>query len=102
MRISDWSSDVCSSDLDGATPQKGYPMVSMKPLTELDTHEVFNQPPPLEGVSLYCGDAPLTQAVSCAGGGAHEQRLENLGRSEERRVGKACVSTCRSRGSTCP
>ncbi|MGC1469150.1 MAG: acyl-CoA dehydrogenase family protein, partial [Sphingorhabdus sp.] len=41
---------------------------------------VFNQPPPLEGASLYGGDQALMQAVSCAGGGAHDARLDQLGR----------------------
>src|SRR3546814_14560796 len=60
MRISDWSSDVCSSDL----------------------------------------DAGRTKAVTPAEGFA-EPRAQHAGdhRSEERRVGKECVSTCRSRWS---
>src|SRR3546814_8159583 len=62
MRISDWSSDVCSSDLMSAVPR-----------------------------------ATLRQPVG---------RIQNRfmaavasSRSEERRVGKECVSTCRSRWS---
>lgn len=55
-------------------------MANMKPLTELDTHEVFNQPPPLEGASLFGGDRALVQAVRCADGGTHDQRLDTLGR----------------------
>src|SRR3546814_2133068 len=60
MRISDWSSDVCSSDLLAARADRLDPL-------GLD------------------GDA-----LAGAGG---------VGRSEERRVGKECVSTCRSRWS---
>src|SRR3546814_842680 len=55
-------------------------MSSLKPLTELDTHEVLNQPPPLEGVALYGGDRALVQALRCAGGGVHGERLEQLGK----------------------
>src|SRR3546814_3952965 len=60
MRISDWSSDVCSADLGqrrrGAEPAPGL-------------------------------------------AGARRQAPARKPRSEERRVGKECVSTCRSRWS---
>src|SRR3546814_1143999 len=59
MRISDWSSDVCSSDLLARFNQRTSP-------------------------------APVARHLGARGGGA---------RSEERRVGKECVSTCRSRWS---
>ncbi|KUO50978.1 MAG: DNA alkylation response protein [Sphingomonadales bacterium BRH_c42] len=55
-------------------------MSSLKPIAELDTHEVFNQPPPFEGASLFGGDRALVQAVQRAGGGMHGERLEQLGR----------------------
>src|SRR3546814_1869803 len=80
MRISDWSSDVCSSDLFWALAA-GYfsPRRSWKPLATL---------------------ALILFLTLCA------VRLEvlfsnwyNTMRSEERRVGKECVSTCRSRWS---
>src|SRR3546814_19102221 len=62
MRISDWSSDVCSSDLPSLQQDDAAPVVD-------DVRD------------LYLGE-PLLQF-----------------RSEERRVGKECVSTCRSRWS---
>src|SRR3546814_10447048 len=67
MRISDWSSDVCSSDL---------------PRWRI-------------GVSATDTLSVLTIAVALV------SRLQWLmgGKSEERRVGKECVSTCRSRWS---
>src|SRR3546814_20728033 len=73
MRISDWSSDVCSSDL----VQSG-----------------------LENVTTFAGaneahtGHSIGQALDWV---ADECRIQ--GRSEERRVGKECVSTCRSRWS---
>src|SRR3546814_2071867 len=67
MRISDWSSDVCSSDL----PE------------QVDESRFY---PRTVGGALYL----LVLAATIAGIGI---------RSEERRVGKECVSTCRSRGS---
>src|SRR3546814_6510763 len=67
MRISDWSSDVCSSDLrivdDGRVPEDVVRIGS---------------------TVRYKTDAGETRTVT-------------LVRSEERRVGKECVSTCRSR-----
>src|SRR3546814_7878059 len=67
MRISDWSSDVCSSDLDPADPNT---------LSHDEIHYLLE-------------DSKGTVWVGTAGGL----------RSEERRVGKECVSTCRSRWS---
>src|SRR3546814_1912799 len=64
MRISDWSSDVCSSDL---CRRRG-------------THRRRSAP----------GSPVPRRCVP-----HHHQ----CGRSEERRVGKECVSTCRSRWS---
>src|SRR3546814_15933097 len=75
MRISDWSSDVCSSDLlafDLAVPE-----MAAKTLRLLGGFTI-----PLMLIAL---------GVSLA-------KLE-IRRSEERRVGKECVSTCRSRWS---
>src|SRR3546814_1419985 len=70
MRISDWSSDVCSSDL----------------------------------IRRLCG----TRRILAASDGLHAASWKaatggkakwEAARSEERRVGKECVSTCRSRWS---
>src|SRR3546814_15785789 len=74
MRISDWSSDVCSSDLiqgeGGVLPAElGY----------------------LQGARDLC-DAHDALLV-------FDEVQTGMGRSEERRVGKECVSTCRSRWS---
>src|SRR3546814_5580293 len=64
MRISDWSSDVCSSDLfDGRWPSLNCVSLALPPACH-----------------------PLRPAF-------------HVWRSEERRAGKECVSTCRSRWS---
>src|SRR3546814_16330671 len=82
MRISDWSSDVCSSDL-GLSSFSDPPSAAMrsprpdKPLPKPVT-------PP----------RPSSETVSCTPPSAVVSQ-----RSEERRVGKECVSTCRSRWS---
>src|SRR3546814_7985668 len=84
MRISDWSSDVCSSDLALGISQCGqYGLL------------IARRRLPLNG---------LTGAYLRAHAAAVEQSPRNewqdRERSEERRVGKACVSTCRSRCSS--
>src|SRR3546814_1992652 len=66
MRISDWSSDVCSSDLSLAAERR-----------------------------LSDARDDLLDAKDAIATAAAERQI----RSEERRVGKECVSTCRSRWS---
>ena len=38
-------------------------MASHNPILQLATHEVTNQPPPLEGYNLYARDAALSEAL---------------------------------------
>src|SRR3546814_14396868 len=99
MRISDWSSDVCSSDLPRLLPPRRSERPATRPLL-----------PEAEGA-----DDLLSQCVDHAGDRRpvrdhlrYRQSVQHppaarVGaqrrRSEERRVGKACVSTCRSRWS---
>src|SRR3546814_11199410 len=78
MRISDWSSDVCSSDLlavlrhDARLLGDGSDQgVQFALRAQAQRHRILGR---------AVGDVPV-------------------GRSEERRVGKECVSTCRSRWS---
>src|SRR3546814_5504257 len=81
MRISDWSSDVCSSDL--ITERKE----SEEKLREAEQHLSDALALAPDGVALYDENERL---VICN---------KSYARSEERRVGKECVSTCRSRWS---
>src|SRR3546814_3871281 len=85
MRISDWSSDVCSSDLD-AIPALAWAAVLRVDVALEQAHVLGLQ---LGGLHVVAG-VPL-QRIDLA-------QLAVL-RSEERRVGKECVSTCRSRWS---
>ncbi|WP_411819997.1 acyl-CoA dehydrogenase family protein [Hyphococcus formosus] len=61
-------------------------MTHFRPQSELETHDVTNQPPPLEDINLYDGDAALVNAVSKNGGRDHNGHLsiygEALGRAE--------------------
>ena len=50
-----------------------------KPLSELATHEVTNQPPPLPDINLYESDAALRGAVEAGGGATHHSRLAEFG-----------------------
>src|SRR3546814_17194314 len=94
MRISDWSSDVCSSDLKGIevlllTDRVDEWMLSF--LEEFDGK-------PLSSVAK--GDLDLGQLEDEAEKKQHEETEDPYKeRSEERRVGKECVSTCRSQWS---
>src|SRR3546814_10253204 len=84
MRISDWSSDVCSSDLFCALA--GHEHIH-KGMTSRDLTENVEQLQVLQSLTVIRDRAVAALA-----------RLGRL-RSEERRVGKECVSTCRSRWS---
>src|SRR3546814_12750539 len=92
MRISDWSSDVCSSDLAAEIercPHFGARVVD----------EACHQPPAEQADRQIDEEDPAPRGVS--DDQAADRRAENRSkqRSEERRVGKECVSTCRSRWS---
>src|SRR3546814_1772680 len=91
MRISDWSSDVCSSDLTHwakkAKAAKAY-------RTEAWALA--------KAAKLTAPDGPLGLAIEFYPPDARRRDLDNMLRSEERRVGKACVSPCRSRWSPYP
>src|SRR3546814_7078237 len=82
MRISDWSSDVCSSDL-GADAAARLVLGRFQRLQDADG-----------GVVIAAAGLGEVDAA----GGAHQQL--HAERSEESRVGKECVSPCRSRWST--
>src|SRR3546814_6471689 len=93
MRISDWSSDVCSSDLRLLDPDIlnigvleidciASEVCLNPPLEVLERGAFETKPRPTEG----------SAAVIIIAAAAFV-------RSEERRVGKECVSTCRSRWS---
>src|SRR3546814_7029234 len=83
MRISDWSSDVCSSDL---TLISRADYKAENPVATIGSEQISSVGQPSLDVAI--GQMPQFAAAQ----GAAE-------RSEERRVGKECVSTCRSRWS---
>src|SRR3546814_13750915 len=98
MRISDWSSDVCSSDLGVAGPAPRQPARRLRRLPR----------PGAQGDPRY---GKLCLALDRGGHRSYHpawqphqsgnplRRGQSPHRSEERRVGEECVSTCRSRWS---
>src|SRR3546814_11074404 len=83
MRISDWSSDVCSSDL-GVLAAHADTGIA----TPASLQAAF---PAMARTALAAGEVAAADSWG--------ERLLRRARSEERRVGKECVSTCRSRWS---
>src|SRR3546814_9939351 len=94
MRISDWSSDVCSSDLDVS---RGACCSKAAALGASSAHMGLLDPTPPPYDPLEWEREPFTERVRQAC-----QAWAVQGRSEERRVGKECVSTCSSRWSPYP
>src|SRR3546814_10596960 len=85
MRISDWSSDVCSSDLNR--------MKSLLPIVFVAV---------LSGCAAIKPGEPAVVKTDAVRLGLQDSAIAwptEQWRSEERRVGKECVSTCRSRWS---
>src|SRR3546814_20682166 len=111
MRISDWSSDVCSSDLQRYQVRRGFRIVLHR-LLELEPHRW--DPPsrmqpfqiellPFRGAQFSRAYEPQRRQLQRA---RHRERAaegvdgaHQSPRSEERRVGKECVSPCSSRWS---
>src|SRR3546814_18469378 len=111
MRISDWSSDVCSSDLlHRYYRQLARYACAFALLADVSMALLGGSLKRRERLSARLGDILSQMYLASAvlkrfeddGRQAADAPLAHwsLPRSEERRVGKECVSTCRSRG--CP
>src|SRR3546814_15154949 len=106
MRISDWSSDVCSSDLaevfNPATGEveKRVPLASAAELDAAVANAREAQPA-WAAVNPQRRARVLMKFVELLHRDMDKlaEALSREHRSEERRVGKECVSTCRSRWS---
>src|SRR3546814_17253307 len=95
MRISDWSSDVCSSDLATDVDDLACVLGQWNELGWADEAELWAMPP------YQCFETDDVLAARVDDGLKLQLELvaRQCPRSEERRVGKECVRTCRSRGS---
>src|SRR3546814_19444270 len=124
MRISDWSSDVCSSDLSSAYPARRSHQSSCASPPHSLTGSFKGTALELtaEIIVFLCLIATLAGFVDAIAGGGGllvipallgaglpplaalatnkvQSCFGTASRSEERRVGKECVCTCRSRWS---
>src|SRR3546814_15652201 len=116
MRISDWSSDVCSSDLqlvdnaiDASPADRSVQLVAAGEggrvrievidegsgmTRDFIRHDLFKPFASTKAAGFGLGAFEALQLAQAMGG-----TIDVTSRSEERRVGKECVSTCRSRWS---
>src|SRR3546814_21039966 len=105
MRISDWSSDVCSfrSALFSGTKQRVLGILYGQPDRSFYANELI-------GLAVSGSGAVQRELATLASSGLvpvksvgnqkhYHANPESPIRSEDRRVGKECVSTCRSRWS---
>src|SRR3546814_13929800 len=102
MRISDWSSDVCSSDL--IAPQAPVhvlfvPKTDVATLNDLQSGQAEIVGRLALAAARYAKEQGFAEdgyriVMNCNEHGG--QTVFQIHRSEERRVGKECVSTCRS------
>src|SRR3546814_10568804 len=97
LRISDWSSDVCSSDLvrlhlaDEIEVDDGRAMDALEAARVEALFQILHR---------LAKDQRVVARIDAHIVAGRVDLLDRIDiRTEERRVGKECVSTCRSRGS---
>src|SRR3546814_11656500 len=100
MRISDWSSDVCSSDLFRAFPDRGSESTQPPHTSAPNVGNIPLSGPQAETEHLrdLLQRSEKREADLIEERNAWREQAQRL-RSEERRVGKEWVSPCRSRWS---
>src|SRR3546814_15324038 len=104
MRISDWSSDVCSSDLAQVDLAAPGAVIELGGGTGNVTAALLEAGVPPQDIAVVERDPVFARVIAARfpqvrvlqGDASELRRL--LRRSAERRVGKGCGSTCRSRG----
>src|SRR3546814_17502162 len=97
MRISDWSSDVCSSDL-----RPGFSLALATLPAGQDPDDIVRARGATGFTALLDEAQPLVARLWApeVAAGPLATPAERAARPEERRVGKECVSTGRTREST--
>src|SRR3546814_13137362 len=110
MRISDWSSDVCASDLDQAPARTvaALPYLTAIGIEDAIVEVDIRTRRCLDDENLVAADAetPVTEPcqqrrlrIKTTRSRIDHDKIIAGASSEERRVGKECVSTCRYRRS---
>src|SRR3546814_19152756 len=114
MRISDWSSDVCSSDLEETLTCKSLRDRRSDIVSGADDRDrcvsgfychaipsAFSCPSvaELRARSCFLSTLPVAPSGRSSTNSMTSGMHQRSSRSEERRVGKECVRTCRSRWS---
>src|SRR3546814_13491759 len=112
MRISDWSSDVCSSDLILMVDDERFPLgkgeepvirsirfrtLGCYPLTGAIESRAATLPEIIQEMLLTTTSERQGRAIDQAEAGMETKKQEGYFRSAARRLGNECVSTCRSR-----
>src|SRR3546814_11217369 len=92
MRISDWSSDVCSSDLTTARGAKPDRPPSSQPQCRTGCTTASRA-----DAAIGCRARETPGRSQRTLHGSASRATEEKQKSEERRVGKECVNTCRAR-----
>src|SRR3546814_18726130 len=101
MRISDWSSDVCSSDLHPRWPGRplcfrcNYPRSTPRAATRTARRKGPATTRRRESIAGHLTAHPPPRLPPTVRDTAEKSAKAAFRRSEERRVGKECVSTCR-------
>src|SRR3546814_11256840 len=104
MRISDWSSDVCSSDLDAYLRGLAKEVQLLRDEYAKIEQARAADDSDAETAALFAMTSSAIDEAGAVASGLPSARYDyisnridaNGDRSEERRVGKECGSTCRS------
>src|SRR3546814_14037707 len=99
MRISDWSSDVCSSDLLRLFRGAAKTLIN-ESYSAAQPRVPSKRPAVTATLTAKTPAATPVETYTPKQWTARRSREKPAVRSEERRVGKECVSKCRSRWST--
>src|SRR3546814_7397411 len=104
MRISDWSSDVCSSDLASDALYMPYAERQERDVAQMRRQQMLSLPSTLEYANIPGLSAELVGKLSTVRPANLDQasRIDGMtpaARPEERRVGKEWDSKCRTRWS---
>src|SRR3546814_11859630 len=103
MRISDWSSDVCSSDLfiRQALETIRHDLAKALQAFGFDSSAIQNFSKAFVEPVLSALKEGVNFTAELSFAAFSQVTTLSSNRPEERRVGKGCVSTCKSRWSSC-